>query len=45
MIIRRNKIKQDKKLCIKWKSEWQIYAKRMIIRRNKIKKDIGKEEE
>ena len=32
------------KLCIEWKSEWQIYAKRMIIRRNKIKEDKRKEE-
>ena len=30
------------KLCIEWKSGWQIYAKRIIIRRKKVKKIKGK---
>ena len=41
----RNYLFCEEKLCIEWKSKWQIYAKRMIIRRNKIKEDKRKEEE
>ena len=32
------------KLCIEWKNECQIYAKKGIIRRNKIKEDKWKKE-
>ena len=34
----------ERKLCKEWKSEWQIYTKRIIIKRNKIKEDKRKEE-